>query len=96
MSSFQVTPGAVSAASLPLGAISAAVAELHQGSFAHGMAASGTPAAGAVEGLMGRWSQVLPEFALSGDRLAAAVLGAAADYELTDTVIADASERGVE
>jgi hypothetical protein len=92
MSSFQVTPTAVSAASFPLGAISAAVAELHQGSFAHVTAASGTPAAGAVEGLMARWSQVLPEFALSGDHLAAAVMGAAEGYELTDTVIADASQ----
>ncbi|HEY5317683.1 MAG TPA: hypothetical protein VIJ20_06865 [Solirubrobacteraceae bacterium] len=92
MSSFQVTPTAVSCASLPLGAISGAVAELHQASFAHATAAGGTPAAGAVEGLMTRWSQVLPEFALSGERLAAAVTGAAASYEVTDSVIAGASE----
>jgi len=94
MSSFQITPTVVSAASLPLGAISAAVADLHQRSFTHATAASGTPAAGAVEGLMARWSQVLPEFALSGDRLAAAVVGAAEGYELTDTAIADASQGG--
>jgi hypothetical protein len=90
MSSFRVTPETVSAASAPLGAISAAVAELHRGSFAHVTAASGTPAASAVEGLMGRWSQVLPEFALSGERLTAAMAAAAAGYELTDAVIGGA------
>jgi hypothetical protein len=92
MPSFQVTPAALSATSAPLGAISAAIAELHQGSFAHVTAASGTPAASAVEGLMGRWASVLPHFALSGERLGAAVLGAGAGYELTDAVIGEACE----
>lgn len=94
MSSFQVTPTVVLAASLPLGAISGAVHDLHGGSYAHVSAASGTPAAAAVEGLMTRWSQVLPHFALAGERLAAAVAGAAAGYEVTDTVIGDACDGG--
>jgi hypothetical protein len=92
MSTFRVTPATVAAGSAPLATISAAVAELHRGSLAHATAAGGTPAAPAVEGLMGRWSQVLPEFALASERLAAAVGAAAADYELTDTVIGAACD----
>jgi hypothetical protein len=92
MSTFRVTPATVAAGSAPLATISGAVQELHGGSYAHATAAGGTPAAAAVEGLMGRWSRVLPEFALASERLAAAVGAAAADYELTDAVIGAACD----
>ncbi len=41
---------------------------------------------------MGRWSSVLPHFALAGDRLAAAVCAAAVDYERTDAAVGDACD----
>ncbi len=38
---------------------------------------------------MGRWAQVLPVYALAGERLSAAVAGAAEGYRRSDTAVAD-------
>jgi len=89
MSSFQVTPEAVSEVSARLGGISGHVADLHGRLGAHADAGHGTATAGALDGLMGRWVQVLPVYALAGERLAAAVAGAAEGYRRSDAAVAD-------
>ncbi len=47
------------------------------------------PRRGPLDGLMGRWAQVLPVYALAGERLSAAVAGAAEGYRRSDTAVAD-------
>lgn len=94
MSGFRVTPEAVSEIGARLGGISPSVSELHGRISGHVDAAHGTPAAGAVGRSMGRWSRALPEFALAGERLAAAVAHAAAGYRRSDQAVGHACEPG--
>lgn len=93
MPRFQVTPEAVSDVASRLGGISAGVEDLHAGMGAHASAAMATPVDGALAGLMGHWAQVLPVFALAGDRLSAAVAGAAIAYRTSDAAVGDAAAR---
>ncbi|MGB9183312.1 MAG: hypothetical protein WCB67_04540 [Solirubrobacteraceae bacterium] len=87
MSSFKVTTAAVGEASARLGGISGGVSDLHGRLAAHSGAGMGTPADGALEGLLGHWAQVLPVFALSSERLSAAVGSAALSYAGSDAAI---------
>ncbi len=89
MSRFEVTPVAVADVSARLAGISGQLGELHGHVSGHLSAAEGTPAAGALHGLMGQWARMLPLYAEAGDRLCAAVAGAARGYESSDEAIAE-------
>jgi len=94
MSEFRVTPEAVAEVSSRLGGISGTVGDLHDRLGTHRAAAEGTPIGGAFAGLLTRWGHVLPLYALAGDRLSAAVGGAATSYTISDGAIADACGGG--
>ena len=94
MSKFQVTPEAVAEVSGRLSGISGHIGELHGQLAGHAEAAHGTPVEGAVGSLMGHWAQMLPLYALSGDRLAGAVGGAAEGYRRSDGAVANAAAAG--
>ncbi|HEY5316853.1 MAG TPA: hypothetical protein VIJ20_02660 [Solirubrobacteraceae bacterium] len=94
MSEFSVAPEDVIAAAGRLSAISAGVEEL--GGYVRGCAgaAAGTPAEGAVEGMLGRFSAALPHFGLAGEHLSGAVASAGAGYLRTDGEVADSCDGG--
>jgi hypothetical protein len=96
MSSFQVVPSAVSDTAARLSGISGGVQDIHgRLGSCHG-AGAGTPAAGAMNGLMGHWSAVLPHFARSAETLSAAVAAAARDYAGTDGAVAETARTDAE
>ena len=90
VSSFQVVPVDVTDAATRLSSISGAVRDVHGRLGACSGAAAGTPAEGAVSGLLGRWRSVLPDFAGSAESLTLAVGAAAQDYGTTDADVAAA------
>ena len=94
MSEFLVTPEDVIAASGRLSVIGGGVEELcgHLQSCAG--AAAGTPAEAAFEGMLGRFSAVLPHFGLAGEHLGLAVAGAGAEYSRSDLEVAEACDGG--
>ncbi len=94
MTEFLVVPNLVADASLRLGTVADSVEEVHSRLGGHLGAAAGTPAADAVDNLLGSFSQVLPQFALAGVQLARAVGGAATGYARTDSAVAEACETG--
>ena len=89
MSEFSVVTGVVDDMSTRLGVISPEVAELHGQVGTHSSAAAQTPLHGALSSLMGDWAEALPHFGLSGDRLQAAMRGAAAHYRAADAAVGD-------
>jgi hypothetical protein len=89
MSEFRVITDAVNDISGRLGGIGPEVSTFHGAASGHATAAAGTGAAPALEGLMGHWSSVLPLYALSADRLSAAIRGAAECYRDGDQALAD-------
>ncbi len=91
MSEFSVVTSEIEGMSGRLGVISQDAAELYGMAGQHASAAAQTSAAGAMNELMGRWASALPRFGLAGDRLQAAMRGAAGAYDLADTVVADAA-----
>lgn len=88
MSSFLVDPSAVTAASLRLHAVTAGVVEVHDQLGGHVGAATGTPAAGALDDLLGHLSASLGQFSAASAALAAAVAGAATAYQGADGTVA--------
>jgi hypothetical protein len=94
MPEFLVDPDAVADASLRLDAVAGGLADVLGRVGYHVGAAAGTPAAGAVDDLLGHFSQVLPQFALSGAHLSGAVRAAASDYRTTDSAVAEGCETG--
>lgn len=97
MSGFQVLPIAVTDAATRLSSISGGVRDVHNRLGAHSDAAAGTPAEGAVSGLLGRWNSVLPQFAASAESLTLAVGASAQAYRTADADVAaaaDSSESG--
>jgi len=91
MSTFSVVTSAVEDMSTRLGVISPEVAELHGQACVHSSAAAETSLHGALSSLMGDWAAALPHFGLSGERLQAAMQGAAAHYRAADTAVGDAA-----
>ncbi|HEX3690975.1 MAG TPA: hypothetical protein VHV28_14840 [Solirubrobacteraceae bacterium] len=89
MSEFRVITDSVHDISGRLGGIGPEVSTFHGAASGHAQAGAGTPAAPALEGLMGRWSSVLPLYAMSADRLSAAIRGAAECYRAGDQALAD-------
>lgn len=88
MSEFSVVTSEIQAMSARLGTISPDIDEITGQMGPHAGAAAQTPADAAMGELMGRWAAVLPRFGLSGDRLQAAMGGAAAAYDTTDSRVA--------
>ena len=91
MSEFSVVTGAVEDMSTRLGVISPEVAELHGQVGTHSSAAAQTPLHGPLSSLMGDWAAALPHFGLSGERLQAAMQGAAAHYRAADAAVGAAA-----
>ena len=87
---FLVDPNVVADASLRLECVPRGVEGIHAQLGRHLGAAAGTPAAGAIDDLLSRFSQVLPQFALAGTHLSRAVGGAARDYRASDASVAEA------
>jgi hypothetical protein len=94
MPKFLVHPDAVAEASLRLCTVAAGVDEVLGLLGHHVGAATGTPASGAIDDLLGHFSQVLPQFAQAGSDLSRAVGAAASGYQQTDSTVADACETG--
>jgi Flp pilus assembly protein TadD len=92
VSAFLVDPNAVVEASVRLGSVAAGVEEVHGRLGRHLGAATGTPAAGAVDDLLARFSIAFGEFALAGAELSRAVGGAASEYHRTDSAVAAACD----
>lgn len=96
MTEFDVVPNFVADASLRLGTVAGSVDEVHGRLSGHLGAAAGTPAADAVDNLLGSFSKVLPQFALAGVQLSRAVGDAASGYAGTDSAVAKACQTGRE
>jgi hypothetical protein len=94
MPAFLVDPNVVTDASLRLSSVPRAVEGVHGQLGRHLGAAAGTPAAGAIDDLLSRFSQVLPQFALASAHLSRAVGSAARDYHDSDAAVAGACQRG--
>lgn len=94
MSQFSVVTSQLEGMSARLATIARDAEELSGQVGRHASAAAQTPADGALNDLMGRWAAALPHFGLSGDRLQAAMRGAAAAYATTDAVIGDSATGG--
>jgi hypothetical protein len=96
MSEFSVVSDAVAAAGTRLGSISTGIDEIHGRLGGQSGAAAGTPADGAIEAMLARWSAVLPQFGRAGDSLSGAVSEAVHSYLGTDAAVAAAatSEQG--
>jgi hypothetical protein len=92
MPAFLVDPNVVADASLRLGSVPRGVQDIHGQLARHVGAAAGTPAAGAIDDLLSRFSQVLPQFALASAHLSRAVGAAARDYHASDAAVAGACE----
>jgi hypothetical protein len=88
MSEFLVAPEEVIAASARLGAISGGVEELSGYLGGCAGAAAQTPAEGAFDRMLARFSSVLPHLGIAGERLSEAVAGAAAGYRASDDDVA--------
>jgi hypothetical protein len=91
MSEFSVITSAVEDMSARMGAISPETADVHGQASAHVSAAANTSLDGTLGGLMGQWTAVLPHFGLSGERLQAAMQGAAAHYRAADAAVEGAA-----
>jgi hypothetical protein len=90
MPTFLVDPSVVADASLRLECVPSAVQDIHGRLGHHLGAAAGTPAAGAIDDLLSRFSHVLPQFALASAHLSQAINTAARDYHASDTAVAEA------
>jgi uncharacterized protein YukE len=77
-----------------LSGIAPGTSDFHGQVVKHTTAAAQTPAHEAVSGLMARWAAALPRFAEAGDRLQAAMHGAAQAYAKSDAAVAAAAEKG--
>jgi len=94
VSHIEVVSAAIEEMAGRLGGIAPGAGEFHGQVGTHTMAAANTPAHDAMSGLMGRWAAALPRFAEAGDRLQAAMHGAARAYAKSDGAVAAAAETG--
>jgi len=91
MSEISVITGAIEEIAGRMDGISPGTGALHGQIQGHASAAADTPAHEALSGLMDHWAAVLPHFALSGDRLSAAMRGAARVYDQSDAAVGRAA-----
>ena len=94
MSQIEVITAAIEDMAGRLSGIAPGTSEFHGQVVKHTTAAAQTPAHEAVSGLMARWASALPRFAEAGDRLQAAMHGAAQAYAQSDAAVAAAAEKG--
>ena len=96
MSHIEVVSAAIEEMAGRLGGIAPGTGEFHGQVGRHATAAADTPAHEAVSGLMARWAAALPRFAEAGERLQAAMHGAARAYAQSDAAVAEAADTGEE
>ncbi len=94
MSQIEVVTAALEEMAGRLSGISPGTSELHGQVTSHATAAANTPAHAAMSGLMARWATALPRFAEAGERLQAAMHGAARAYAMSDAAVSAAAEHG--
>ena len=94
MSQIDVVTAAIEDMAGRLSGIAPGTSEFHGQVARHTTAAADTPAHEAMSGLMTRWATALPRFAEAGDRLQAAMHGAARVYARSDAAVAAAADRG--
>lgn len=92
MSQIQVVTAAIEDMAGRLSGIAPGTREYHGALATHATAAANTPAHEAVSGLMARWASALPRFAEAGERLQAAMHGAARVYGESDEAVAVAAD----
>lgn len=93
MSQIHVVTAAIEDMAGRLSGIATGANEFHGQTGRHATAAANTPAHEAVSGLMGRWAAALPRFAQAGERLEAAMHGAARAYAQSDAAVAAAADK---
>ena len=76
-----------------LSGIAPGAREYHEQVTTHATAAADTPAHDAMSGLMARWATALPQFSEAGERLQAAMHGAAQGYARSDEAVAAAARK---
>lgn len=94
MSQINVVTTAIEDMAGRLSGIAPGTREFHGNVATHATAAANTPAHGAVSGLMGRWAAALPQFAEAGERLQAAMHGAARVYAQSEAAVGAAADSG--
>ena len=94
MSQIEVVTAAIEEMAGRLSGIAPGSSEFHGQVITHATAAANTPAHEAMSGLMARWATALPQFAQAGERLQAAMHGAARAYAKSDAAVAAAADNG--
>jgi uncharacterized protein YukE len=94
VSQIEVVTAAIEEMAGRLSGIGPRTGEFHGQVTAHATAAANTPAHEAMSGLMARWATALPQFAAAGERLQAAMHGAAQVYAESDAAVAAAADSG--
>ena len=94
MSQIEVVTAAIEEMAGRLSGIAPGTGEFHGQVTTHATAAANTPAHEAMSGLMARWATALPQFAEAGERLQAAMHGAARVYAQSDAAVAAAAQHG--
>jgi uncharacterized protein YukE len=94
VSQIEVVTAAIQEMAGRLSGISPQTSELHGQVTTHATAAANTPAHEAMSGLMACWATALPQFAEAGERLEAAMHGAARAYAKSDAAVAAAAGNG--
>ncbi|HEY1567064.1 MAG TPA: hypothetical protein VGF68_08610 [Solirubrobacteraceae bacterium] len=92
MSEISVITGAIEEMAGRMDGIAPGTGALHGQVQTHTTAAADTPAHDALSGLMGHWATFLPHFGLAGDRLSAAMRGAAHVYQQSDAAVGRAAD----
>jgi uncharacterized protein YukE len=94
VSQLEVVTAAIEEMAGRLSGISPGTSEFHGQVITHATAAADTAAHEAMSGLMARWATALPQFAEAGERLQAAMHGAAVAYARSDAAVAAAADDG--
>jgi hypothetical protein len=94
VSQIEVVTAAIEEMAGRLSGIAPGSSEFHGQVVTHATAAANTPAHQAMSGLMARWATALPQFAEAGERLQAAMHGAALAYAKSDAALAEAADNG--
>jgi uncharacterized protein YukE len=94
VSQIEVITAAIEEMAGHLSGIAPGARDYHGQVTTHATAAANTPAHGAMSGLMARWATALPRFAEAGERLEAAMHGAAQAYARSDAAVSAAAGHG--
>jgi uncharacterized protein YukE len=94
VSQIEVVTAAIEEMAGRLSGIGPRTGEFHGQVTTHAAAAANTPVHEAMSGLMARWVTALHQFAGAGERLHAAMHGAARAYAQSDAAVAAAAQTG--